>query len=262
MFGGGGRLGRTTLRQSPTGHIPMPDVAVGDGDQFDLMSELGPFRRRPADFEFGVVGMRPNTIIRSLRPAFGSAAWSEGEKTKTRATRPGEVRCHGSNERSFANSLPDNAKRNNSRSGSAGEKGTPRRRTRLYSFRGPATRGRAMGSCFGNSVLVPQAPAWERAALPALSAGCEAEIRGRWVTRQSLVTSMRVVTRPDLHSRGGNAHRPGAGQWTVVFAAPIFTSSCPATGPRQAADEQFLFPRGPRSDDHRTLHPGRRAGGC
>ena len=41
--------------------------------------------------------------------------------------------------------------------------------------------------------------AWERTALPALPAWCEAEPRGQWVTRQSLVTRA-SATREDVHS--------------------------------------------------------------
>ena len=51
-------LRRAAARERTAGLPPVPDVAVGDGDELDVMPERRPLRGRPADPQLGVVRMR------------------------------------------------------------------------------------------------------------------------------------------------------------------------------------------------------------
>ncbi len=53
------RLRGAPAGQWPAGLAPVSDVAVGDGDEFHLMSERRPLRGRPREAQLVVVGMRP-----------------------------------------------------------------------------------------------------------------------------------------------------------------------------------------------------------
>ena len=45
------------LRQRSARHPPVTDIAVGDGNEFDVMPEFGPLRRGASVFVLGIIGM-------------------------------------------------------------------------------------------------------------------------------------------------------------------------------------------------------------
>ena len=71
-------------RERPAGIPPVPDVAVGDGDELDVMPERRPLRGRPADPELGVIRMRAEgddpelAVLRARRR--GDAQDPDGER--------------------------------------------------------------------------------------------------------------------------------------------------------------------------------------
>ncbi len=54
-------FGRAALSQRATGHLPVPDISVGDGDQFHLVPQFCPLGRSPSRFEFGIIRMSAET---------------------------------------------------------------------------------------------------------------------------------------------------------------------------------------------------------
>ena len=45
------------LGERAAGHLPVPDVAVGDGDELDVMPELRPLRRGAAGLQLAIIRM-------------------------------------------------------------------------------------------------------------------------------------------------------------------------------------------------------------
>ena len=52
-----GRFSRSAFRERPACHAPVANIAVGDGDKFDVMTLFRPECSGASSFVFGVIGM-------------------------------------------------------------------------------------------------------------------------------------------------------------------------------------------------------------
>jgi hypothetical protein len=85
VLGGLIDFGRAALRQRAAGDLPMADVAVGDRNEFDVMTQGGPFGRHAAGLVLGVVRMRaeandPQLAIRAFGQ--GRAGTTQGQRAQ------------------------------------------------------------------------------------------------------------------------------------------------------------------------------------
>jgi hypothetical protein len=69
---------QSALRQRPARGLPVSDIAIGGGDQLDVMSGLGPFHRDAGAAIFGVIGMRAE----NNDPQFAVAALRRGGRDR------------------------------------------------------------------------------------------------------------------------------------------------------------------------------------
>ena len=86
------------LGQLPAGHDRMANVAVGSGDEFHLVPQLGPHGSDPTSLEFAVVGMRAKDDDTQLAVVGigGEQAAEESCCQKCETVSSDEVFLHGS----------------------------------------------------------------------------------------------------------------------------------------------------------------------
>src|SRR5204863_7529395 len=77
--------------QRPSGDSPMPDVAIGAGNKFDVMAECGPFGRRSSSGDLAVVGMGAEEDDPELSIGGRQGAFSRGETNRTGGEQTGET---------------------------------------------------------------------------------------------------------------------------------------------------------------------------
>ena len=95
-FGGAGfGFGVAALGEFAAGVAPVADVAIGDGAEFDVVAEFGPFDGGAAGFVFGVVGVGSENDDAEFAVGFGGGEQGGGDEKGEEEAEHGEGTSKG-----------------------------------------------------------------------------------------------------------------------------------------------------------------------
>jgi hypothetical protein len=90
-FGSAGfGFGVAALGEFAAGIAPVADVAIGDGAEFDVVAEFGPFDGGAAGFVFGVVGVGSENDDAEFAVGFGGGEQGGGDEKGEEEAEHGE----------------------------------------------------------------------------------------------------------------------------------------------------------------------------